>query len=231
VPFTVSYNKLVLLILALFFIGPFTAVSLCEGQDALLPTVSTGLSWEVSVQYRSITAKEGWLAPSRFLYTIGPAEGDGQHIQVSDQKGTLIGAIRMEDLTLLEVDTLKRVRGEWVRKTLFFDQEGPVKTAEAPFPFDWPVFPLSRGRIREFPAFIRLDDGLTARRFIRQNVEKAAVTELPEPAEWKDAKGPVLKVTCVDSSGGRLFIQYWAEGLPWPVYGENPDMRYWLVSR
>lgn len=232
VPFTVSSHKRVPLLSVLFFIGLFTTVSLCGGQDAFVPQVSTGRSWEVKAQYRSMGNNEEWFPPMRFLYTIHAAGGDEQRIQVTDQSGALIGTIRLEEgFSLLEVDTLKRVRGEWVRKALCFDKAGPVKTVEAPFPFDWPVFPLYPGRIRDFPTLIRLDDGLTARRFIRQKVEPVTARELPELVNQKEAQGCVLKVTCVDSSGGLIFIQYWAEGLPWPVYGENSDMRYWLVSR
>jgi hypothetical protein len=232
VPFTVRSSERVLFMSTLFFIVLFAAAPLCGGQDAFVPRAGTGRNWEVKAQYRSIGNNQGWLAPIRFLYSISAAGENGQHIQVTDQSGDLIGTIRFEEgFSLLEVDTLKQVRGKRVRRALSFNRAGPVKTTESPFPFDWPVFPLYPERTRDFPTLIRLDDGLTARRFIRQKVEAVTARDLPELVKRKETQGPVLKVTCVDSSGGLIFIQYWAEGLPWPVYGENSDMRYWLVSR
>ncbi len=207
-------------------------IPLLAGEDVFLPFLDKGQAWDVMAEYRSFPRTDNRWSPSvLFHYTVsGETRAGDKEIDVRGEGDTGTGRISFRDGTYLHgVETSKRIRGKWHKRTLSFDEKVPVKTREAPFPFDWPVFPLRPGETAGFSAVIRLDDGLMAKRIIRQKVETVPCQELPDPVDLKGDMGPFFKVICVDDHGETLFVQYWAQGLPWPVYGENQDMRYWLV--
>jgi hypothetical protein len=60
-------------------------------------------------------------------------------------------------------------------------------------------------------------------------VRTGAEDAFPSRSNLSDAVD-YLKVTVAYDDGTFIFTQYWRQGAPWPSYGENESMRYWLVD-
>ena len=216
-----------LVVLVLIFV-PFSTPEVCFGQEFLVPSLGIGESWEVKVEYKKIGPSGQWTAPVIFEYRVVGQENGNRYILVS-QRHQQIGRIFFDSqFRIGAVEILKKMRGkrEWV--VLHPDQSGPVRGTGSIFPYDWPVFPLCVGKTVPFTKLIALSDNLVARRTVTQETECVSPGEVPSVAGVLRGKNHVYKVECKTETGQRIFVQYWGEGSSWPLYGENPDMRYWL---
>ena len=221
-----------LVLLALFFLPlNWDAPVLCQGRT-LAPHLVSGMAWDVTVRHRSVIGTEKWGPPEVFQYSVSDTSQGGQCIEVKDGFTSLIGRIHLQDDSgPLRVETLYRLRGRTAWRTFSVEQAGPVRTRGSIFPYDWPVFPLEEGEERDFHRTIQVEDGLVARRTLTQKVRIVPVEELPVATGAVKPQGRIFKVTCVEESGDLLFVQYWVEGSAWPLYGENPDMQYWVATK
>ena len=217
-------------ILAIFGISPAT------GADTFLPVWQVGERWLVKVVYPSHLNEDEWSAPVYWEYKIVGREEHGSEscyvLEIKDQKGGLkLSArfmYRLKDLSLARAEITKTRRGKQVVKVLTYERNIPILTEQTLTPYDKPVFPLHHPSSTDFSVTRKISPELKASETIRQEVRPAyAVAELPDwPGDRK-----LIEVKCTAGDGTIIFIQYWNKNLPWPVYGQNRNMKYWLVER
>lgn len=204
------------------------------GADNFRPTWKTGDRWLVKAVYLSHMDKEKWSGPVFWEYEITGLEGEGREgsyiIEIRDRDGHLNLKTRLvysaDDLKLLSVEIEKKIRGkEYVKSMTFSSGDAPVVTEHTLTPYDSPVFPVVCPSLNEF-SVKREVDGLKSVQIVRQESRFVSITdEVPElPIE-----GKLIEIKCTGEEGF-YFVQYWEIGFPWPVYGENNNMKYWLVK-
>ncbi len=119
----------------------------------------------------------------------------------------------------------KMRRGKEVSRTLTYGNGFPVSTEQTLIPFDTPVFPLIPPSSNSFSAVKHISRSLKVAETVRQEVRLAG--KVPELPDWPADK-PLIEVRCTRKDGTLLFVQYWSEDFPWPVFGQNGNMKYWL---
>lgn len=220
-------NTIVFLLLFVI-IFPFQA-----GADNFRPSWKAGDRWLVKAVYPSHTARDKWSEPVFWEYEIIGLEGDepeGRYvIEIKDRDGRLNLKTRLSysagDLSLVRAEISNIRRGDESVRVLTYDRGIPVLTEQTLTPFDFPVFPLTWPSSAEF-SVTREIDGLKAVQTVRQDVR--LVTESDELPGLLPGSGLIeVEYTGKD---GFIFMQYWDKAYPWPVYGENINMKYWLVK-
>lgn len=213
------------------------AISLSN--DFFYPTWQVGESWNVKAVYPHPVEKDQWSMPVLWTYRVEGLErglsGDCLIIAVyraeeEKEEPTLRLIYRSGDRRLMRAETTKILRGRKTLKILSYDGEYPVEAQQSPAPFDSPAFPLRIPSSLAFSVTKEMSGGLKKTETIRQEVQRVSGLEelkgLPEAYHPKN----LIEVRCEDVDGKVLFSQYWDETLPWPVYGQNSSMKYWLVK-
>jgi hypothetical protein len=206
------------------------------GADTFLPVWQVGERWLVKAVYPSHLNEDEWSAPVYWEYEIIGREDHGSEscyvLEIKDQKGGLkLSArlmYRLKDLSLARAEITKTRRGKQVVKVLTYERNIPILTEQTLTPYDKPVFPLHLPSSTDFSVTREVSPGLKASKTIRQEVRQVSgAQELPDWPENRD----LTEVRCSATDGTIIFIQYWDKNLPWPVYGQNRNMKYWLVER
>ncbi|MEA2015072.1 MAG: hypothetical protein U9N38_07220 [Thermodesulfobacteriota bacterium] len=203
------------------------------GADPFCPTWQTRDKWLVKAVYRSHLDKDKWSEPVFWEYKIVGLEGDSSEghyiLEIRDRENHLKLNTRLvyraEDLSLIRAEITKTRRGKEFVRVLTYEGGTPVITEQTLTPFDTPVFPLT------CPSFINFEvikqvGTLKEVRTIRQEVRQVSwAEELPDQPPGTD----LIEVRCMGKDG-LIFVQYWDRTVPWPLYGQNINMKYWLVK-
>ena len=224
--------------LGLFLVLLLPAISLSN--DSFYPAWKVGESWNVKAVYPHPVEKDQWSVPVLWKYKVegqerGPS-GDCLVIAVykaeeEKEEPALRLIYRSRDRRLMRAETTKVLRGRKVLKVLTYDGEYPVEAQQSPVPFDSPAFPIRIPSSLAFSVTKEMSGGLKRIKTIRQEIRM-----VPGLEELKDLAGAynpkeLMEVRCEDVDGKLLFSQYWDKNLPWPVYGQNPSMKYWLMKQ
>ena len=206
-----------------------------QDKDMFLPKWSVGDSWLVKVVYPSPMVKDQWSAPVYWEYCVTGRETDGDAeryiVDVRERSGRVGLTARLfyrcADLSLARVDMEKLSRGETLCTTLVYAKGAPVVTERTLVPYDTPVFPFSGDGSAAYQVVKGSQGGVKLPKTYRQQV---ALVPVVDTEGLSDAGGLFYEVTCIDDKkGDLLFFQRWSPLYPGPVYGENRNMRYWLV--
>jgi hypothetical protein len=223
--------------LGVFFALLVPELSLCG--ELFIPSWKVGDTWVVKAVYPVPFEKEQWSNPVFWEYQVkdqgnGSSSGNALVIEVrrKEEKNS-VPALRLiyrsGDYCLLRAETTKIIRGMKTLKVLTYEGKYPVKTQQSPIPFDSPVFPLRIPSSVLFPFAKNVSEELTKTETIRQAVRK--VSGLAELKDFPGGYDPkeLIEVRCEDIQGNVVFSQYWDKAFGWPVYGENLNMKYWLM--
>lgn len=203
--------------LALALLGAVILFPAGAVADGVSPSWRQGDTWSVRVSYA--TQEGGWSEPVPWEYRVAAAPGatsGGYTLEVTGP-GAEAALVYRSDHSLAGVKIVRALRGRRIVTTLGYEAGAPVLTERSPVPFDTPLFPLVPSASGDYHARRAVGEGLHVTVAVKQTVIPTA----------DDAEA--LEVTC---TGGdeRYFVQRWEPGRPWPVSGENPGMRYWLVE-
>lgn len=223
-------------ILWLAFILAIAGVSPTTGADTFLPVWRVGERWLVKAVYPSHLNEDKWSAPVYWEYEIVGREEHGSEscyvLEIKDQNGGLkLSArliYRLSDLSLARAEITKTRRGKQIIKVLTYESGAPVETQQSLTPFDTPVFLFHPFSSTDFLFRRRISQGLKATKIIRQEIRQ--VSGAQELQDWPEDR-ELIEVKCTAGDGTLIFIQYWDKNLPWPVYGQNRNMKYWMVER
>lgn len=206
------------------------------GADTFLPVWQVGERWLVKTVYSSHLNENEWSAPVYWEYEIVGREECGSEscyvLEIKEQKSGLKLSTqlmyRTKDFSLAKAEITKTRRGKQVVKVLNYERGIPILTEQTLTPYDKPVFPLYLPSSTDFSVTKVVSPGLKATETIRQEVRQVCrAEELPDWLEDQD----LTEVRCSATNGNLIFIQYWDKNLPWPVYGQNRNMKYWMVER
>ena len=217
-----------LLALLLFFILIFPVR--CAAEDGVNPVWKEGDTWSVQVVYP--VQGGGWSSPVLWEYSVSGVPGPNSNRYMLEVKG-LRSAPRLEvrltyrnNFSLAGVEIIRTLRGRNIVTALEYESGAPIQTEHTLTPCDTPVFPLCLPSSTDYYLIRRIDEELKIRKTVIQEVCQAReVEELPDWPEDRD----LIEVKCHSEDGSLSFVQYWDENLPWPVYGWNGNMKYWLV--
>ncbi|MDM8524625.1 hypothetical protein QUF80_14750 [Desulfococcaceae bacterium HSG8] len=203
--------------------------------EMISPNWQTGDEWVVKAVYHSPVKKNEWSAPVYWKYAVTNrgtnAAGGFYVVEVSGSDRALQLSARMvygEDFSLLRAELKNIRRGKEIARTMKYGKGKPARTEQTLIPYDNPVFPLRASSSADFSVTRRISDDLKVKDTIRQEIQTAnSVTELPD---WPENK-VLTQVRCslVKKDVKPIFVQYWYKNLPWPVFGQNENMKYWLV--
>lgn len=194
-----------------------------------------GQNWVVAVSYPSPLKKGGWSDPVRWRYRVTENPGTTPvsvfilEISRADTENTPVAVIRLagETLAPISMETLVRRQGKSVSRTEEFEELRPLITEGVMAPVDLPIFPLTEGDTAGYTVSRTVAGDLVRKRKI---IVRAATTESLPSESGLSGAFDYFKVTAAYDDGTPIFSQYWKEGAPWPSYGENDSMRYWLVD-
>jgi len=204
-------------------------------QDIFLPKWSVGDNWLVKVVYPSPMVQDQWSAPVYWEYFVTGRETEGDEeryiVDVRERTGRVRLKVRLfyrcADLSLARVDMEKLSRGESLCTTLAYEKGAPVVSERTLVPYGTPVFPLSGDQSSEYRVLCGVQGGVKLQKTFRQQVVRVPDVHT-DGSETADEI--FFEVTCTDDKKGDfLFFQRWSSRHPWPIYGENQNMRYWLV--
>ena len=219
-------------LLCLAFLFVFAgAVRYTWAADNFLPTWHTGDRWLVKAVY-PMPFKEGqWSAPVLWEYRITGCREGCYILDITDTKGflKLSGRIfyRQDDLSLVRAEITRFRHGKPAVRILTYAGGTPIQTEHTLTPCDMPVFPLHLPSFTDYFVTRRIDQELKTRETVRQKASLVRRTE--ELPGWLEDRN-LIEVKCLSEDGTLIFLQYWDENSPWPVYGENKNMKYWLVK-
>lgn len=211
-------RHLLALLILLVLIFPARSVA----GDGVHPVWMEGDAWSVRVVYP--VQGGGWSGPVLWGYRVAGVPGPDSSGYVLEVKA-LSRAPKVKarltyrnDFSLAGVEIIRTLREREVITVLEYEAGAPVLTRRSPVPFDTPLFPLLAPSSGEYHVKRKMGDGLSFALSVTQSV-------VPDP-EDED----VVEVTCT-LSNGEQFLQRWRENRPWPIYGKNRNMRYWLVEK
>ncbi|HPQ43689.1 MAG TPA: hypothetical protein PKZ42_05610 [Syntrophales bacterium] len=199
--------------------------------ESFIPEWNVGDHWTVQAVYRTSPEQDEWSQPVFWEYEIMDRikKGDAEYLimEIRDRDGLLNLSSRLlyrvENLSLASVEITKLRHGKESVRVLTREETAPAVTEQTLTPYDTPVFPLICPSSVDFTV-TRHIDGLKALRTIRQEVRTSTVDELPGQVPGEG----LLEVTCIGTQE-TVFTQWWGSSFPWPVYGKNTNMKYWLV--
>jgi hypothetical protein len=212
-----------------------TAALFAPAGSAFVTPWQVGESWTLKAVYRSVRGEAKWSDPVFWIYRVAAVEDleDTACWRVDASRRSDPDVIvsqfwfKMEDRSLVLARLLKKRRGTIEEKKVAYKDGRPVKTGQTLTPHDWPAAPLSVDSKRSFSRRRKLDDELTVNDTRVQTVRRVD----PEKEIAGMPAGPdMLEVICQGRGGRVLFRIYFKNDFPWPVHGENPSMRYWLVE-
>lgn len=227
--FTGGCMGYLLLALLLFFVLIFPVRGVAE--DGVTPVWKEGDTWFVQVVY-PVQRGGGWSSPVLWEYRVSGVPGPDSNRYVLEVKG-LRSTPKLEvrltyrnDFSLAGVEIIRTLRGRNIVTALEYESGAPIQTEHTLTPCDTPVFPLCLPSSTDYSLIRRIDEELKIRETVRQEV--CRVRGVEELSGWPEDRD-LIEVKCHSKDGTLVFVQYWDENLPWPVYGRNGNMKYWLV--
>lgn len=223
-----------------FFCGalalPVAAVE-CRAGDYFTPERPDGAAWDVTAIYASPDSAGTFSKPLQLRYQVGHSKKEDAddiyriHAACIEGGPNANGVFfyRKENHSMCRAEFSRVFRSNPVQEQFVSESIRPASFSRSIFPCDSPVFPLSPDAVIEFTYVEMMHDGLKSLNSIFQKVTTGFFQDARLPARWRDRR--LFKVECLDQKGVVIFMQYWAEHLPWPVYGENQSMRYWLEEK
>ncbi len=204
-------------------------------EDRTDPGWTKGQDWVVAVSYPSPMEDGTFSAAVRWQYRVVEAPDTTTEgvfvleISRADAQGTPVAVVRLrkESLAPVSVETLTRRQGKTATHLTHFDVLRPLVTRGSMAPLDFPVFPVTEGE-RACYAFSQKVGGDLMRK--REIFLEATSGDVPPAGSGLSDAVDWLKVTAAYDDGVPIFTQYWIKGAPWPSYGENDSMKYWLVD-
>lgn len=207
--------------------------------DIIYPVWQVGDKWMVKAVYPSSMKKDAWSAPVYWEYNVVACEENGSKncyaVEVRNHSASLKLTARLmyvkdpPNLFLSRAEITKTRRGKEIVKLLTYNKGIPVRTEQTLIPYDTPVFPLYSPSSADFAATKHITRELRTTDTLRQEIRQVSGTEnLPDwPVEKK-----LTEVKCTTANDETpVFVQYWHKNLPWPVFGWNKNMKYWLVEK
>ncbi len=213
--------------------------------DMIYPVWQVGDKWMVKAVYPSSMKKDEWSAPVYWEYNVvTTCEENGSKncyaVEVRDHSGSLKLTARLTyikdspNLFLSHAEITKTRRGKEIVRVLTYPKGIPVRTEQTLIPYDTPVFPLRSPSSADFTTIKHVSQGLRATDILRQEVRQVGRAEdIPDwPAEKELTEVRLfLGTDRVANDETPVFVQYWHGNLPWPVFGRNRNMKYWLVEK
>ncbi len=200
--------------------------------DGLFPAWRSGEKWLVKAVYHSALQNDEWSAPVFWEYRITGCEKNGCVLEVKNHGAgpelTARLAYSPNDFSLVSAEITKTRRDREIAKILTYNGGIPARAEQTLIPSDTPVFPLRFPSSADFTVTSPVSRELKTTETLRQEVRQFSgkIEDLPD---WSPEK-PLTEVKCTTTDGKLVFIQYWAENLPWPVFGQNENMKYWMVE-
>jgi hypothetical protein len=235
----------VVLLMLLWIILPATQAA---GADMMIcPDWKTGDKWTVKAVYRSFKTAD-WSDPVYWEYTVTDCKADDCYlIEVKNQneKPNLTARFtyrksppaplceRGEECNAFGLDKAeisKMRRGKEISNVLTYKKGVPIQTEQTLIPFDMPVFPLRFPFSADYSLSKPVTGELNATEIIRQECRQVQKAE--ELTDWTQDQ-PLTEVKCSKVTGKEtklIFVQYWHKDYPWPLFGQNQNMKYWLVK-
>lgn len=231
--FTPGGIKILLCSFAFLLLLPAGALRHAGAADNFLPAWHTGDTWLVKAVY-PLPLKEGeWSAPVLWEYRVAGCRDGCYILDINDMKGLLKLSARLfyrqDNHSLARAEITRTRHGKPVVRVLTYDRGAPIRTEHTLTPCDTPVFPLLLPSSTDYVVTRRIDEELKIRETVRQEVRRVRgieEQELPDLPGERD----LIEVRCLSKDGTLIFVQYWDENLPWPVYGRNRNMKYRLVE-
>ena len=205
-------------------------------QKLTAPVWQEGQTWLVKVSYPDFSRKDEWSSPVVWRYTVVGESGVGAErlliVEVSREGENASQAaatltVHATDMSPKEVETTKMRRGKPLSTTVKYEEKRPLITQTSMVPIDLPIFPLQLGERNGYPVTQELAGDLMRKREI---IVDTTESRIPESERAKSDTSAYFKVTVAFDDGDILFTQYWKEGKPWPSFGMNGSMKYWLVD-
>ena len=220
-----KYRYILIIIVVLL---PCLASLVSAQEETISPKWQIGDHWTVKTIYPSPTQENVWSSPTFWSYRVSALDEGRVVLSVLNSDG--LEQVKLTYLrnggALVHAEVAKQRRGEMTVIGLDFQGGAPIVTSQSPAPFDTPVFPLRRGGSCEFLEERSFANNLKVIDKVRQTVSEcvASPPEVSVPL-------PVgsIEVSITRSDGSLLFRQFWSPEHSWPLYGENPNMKYWLV--
>ena len=220
-----------LLWLAFFLLFLAGALRHAWAADNFLPAWQVGATWVVEAVY-PLPLKDGeWSDPVLWEYRISGCREGCYILDINDMKGLLKLSARLfyrqDDLSLARAEITRTRRGKPAVRVLTRDRGVPVRTEHTLTPFDMPVLPLLLPSSIDYLVTRHIDRELKIKETVRQEARRVRGIEgLPDLPGERD----LIEVRCLSKDGTLIFLQYWDENSPWPVYGRNRNMKYRLVE-
>jgi len=221
--------------------SPILEVSHKENFE-IIPFWKLGDQWRVKAVYHSSLSKNhGWSEPIFWEYSVTEhKKQNSKHFYIVEIKSPDNKMKSEAHLSyqadcgkkpcglshLSKVELTKIRRGSPFLKVFNYEKAFPVQTEQSLIPYDTPVFPLASPSSDTFAVLKQVTRELKAVNTLKQEVRQTLrPKELPRwPSEKK-----LTQVTCSTDRDKLIFVQYWHKDFPWPLFGQNGNMKYWLV--
>lgn len=190
--------------------------------ELISPCFNDGDSWKVRVYTRQYQDDSSFSSRYKdYQYSVSNIDDAATEVRykvsivsLADQNPEASFLYFDKQHQLLKVDIKTRVAGKSIAFVIDANPGQPFTTVHGYIPCDYPAFPLAGDQDMEFVTYRKITKRLKRKEIIKQR---------------STADGASISVTCtVDND--MLFSQVWKPGLPFPVYGENKNMRYELIS-
>jgi hypothetical protein len=202
------------------------------------PLWKAGDTWTVAISYVRAFGSQKWSEPMYWKYSVssdtGSKEQPGLILEARDKTDNFLG-LRMRlssDLVPVNVQTFRKIRGRQLMTETKPASGFPLLVTHTLAAFDFPVFPLKAPSSKTFAGIQTLSrtSSLRMPKILKQ--ENCWVGTIPEiyGVELETNSRELIEVKVLSQDNDILFFQYWDKSLPWPLYGENKNMKYWLVQ-
>jgi len=216
----------------------------------IYPAWQPGEKWIVKAVYHSLPNKDEWSEPVFWEYKVTDIKENGTEkyyiidVKASDNNNLNLTArltyrTECKKITcssetsekcnipiFIKAEISKSRLGKESVNILEYEKYVPVRTEQTLIPFDTPVFPLCSPSSLDFTLIRKISDELKVKETVRQDVKQVnGIKEIPDLTPEKE----ITEIKCIKNDK-TLFVQYWSENIPFPLFGWNENMRYWLVK-
>lgn len=217
----------------------FCFAMLCVSGAALgfTPQWKPGDTWMVEVSYAQVFGPEKWSEPILWLYSISEAEKSEQPGIILEARNKTDNSVGLRvwltgDLTPVKVQTFRKIRGKEKIRLTEPEPDFPLRVGYTPAPFDFPRFPLEVPSTETFTRIRALSLAGDLRTSETLHQKSRWINAVPESygIEPRTGSRDIIEVKVLSGEKDTLFCQYWDNNMPWPLYGENKNMKYRLVQ-
>lgn len=224
--------RLLYLALLLFFTCTFNAA----GEDSSAFEWKVGDIWLIKAVYHSDLDEDKWSPPLLWEYKVaGLTLHENENCYLVEVRQYNRGKepcarllYRQSGRSLASVEIIKTRRNIKTSQVINYNKGVPVQTEQSLIPFDTPVFPLVPGLSVDYRVRKKVTESLYASKRIKQTVSRAG--RMDDNLIGLEIDADLIEVKCISENGSTFFTQYWDTNRPWPLYGENSNMKYWLVK-